>query len=1012
MENNQQNTLSDDLKSILSKTSNFDALVGYFYFSGFQELYKELEDKNIRILVGMDIDRNILDKIESIKDFNIDNYLKDTNIVSKSAVRTNYVEEFSTIFNNTDNFDTPEATKAFEVFLEKVKNGTLEIRKTIKPNHSKTYVLTFKDEHKIPGHLDGYAIVGSNNLTYLGLKGQDEDYVILREPHYYIEKSERFNSLWNNSENIIITNKDISEEFIKEIKDKIWLYKIPTPMEMYQKVLLEYFSLEEDTTGIKGPNKITGGKFIDLKYQLDAINIGIDRINKFGGVIISDVVGLGKSIIASAIAHNLDLKTIVICPPHLEDQWIDYRNEFNFNCFTYTTGKIEEALERHGDDSEKLLIILDEAHKHRNEETDNYQLLHKLCSGNNVVALSATPFNNDPKDIYAIIKLFSTPGKSTLKTVENLSMSFHDLFKRYKKVRKNLRKKTKDKDYIEVESEANSIADELRKMIEPLIIRRSRRDLEQIDDYKKDLEIQEVSFSKVRDPELLEYDLGEHSKMYVETLEKIAHIEDEDSDIYLDEEENKVTSIIDNLPHGGAFIGARYKPASYLKENSEFIKKLISEEDGEESESSKEKLQRLKQAQTNIAKFMRRLLVRRFESSIDAFKSTLDNILVSSEEMLNWYEKLNYVPVFKKGVLPNAEFLADLDEKELDELFKKYEEKGLLKIPTTDINPSFKIDLELDIKLLKEIKDEWKNIDYDPKYEYFKALVEQSLQKEPNRKIVVFSEFTDTANSIYRRLTKDGYKRVFKYSSEDSSQENKKTIKRNFDAGLDKNSQENNYDLIIATDAISEGFNLHRAGTIINYDIPYNPTRVVQRIGRINRINKKVFEELFIYNFFPSDTGEEEIGIRGISTLKKSIINNLLGDDTRTLTSQEELRNYFIDIYNDEKSKIEKASWDAEYRNDYFSIANNSQIVDKLNKIPHRTRILKYSTGLNGVVTFAKKSGNYVFALGNKTSEVEVVSPEVGLRYFKDGIIDGKSKETTSNFQVIYEELKKHIFKT
>jgi hypothetical protein len=105
-------------------------------------------------------------------------------------------------------------------------------------------------------------------------------------------------------------------------------------------------------------------------------------------------------------------------------------------------------------------------------------------------------------------------------------------FKRYKKVRKNLRKKTKDKDYIEVESEANSIADELRKMIEPLIIRRSRRDLEQIDDYKKDLEIQEVSFSKVRDPELLVYDLGEHSKMYVETLEKIAHIEDEDSDIY------------------------------------------------------------------------------------------------------------------------------------------------------------------------------------------------------------------------------------------------------------------------------------------------------------------------------------------------------------------------------------------------------------------------------------------------------------------------------------------------
>ncbi len=107
--------------------------------------------------------------------------------------------------------------------------------------------------------------------------------------------------------------------------------------------------------------------------------------------------------------------------------------------------------------------------------------------------------------------------------------------------------------------------------------------------------------------------------------------------------------------------------------------------------------------------------------------------------------------------------------------------------------------------------------------------------------------------------------RVFKYSAHDASETNKRTIRENFDAG--NKTQVNDYDVLIATDAISEGFNLHRAGIVFNYYIPYNPTRVIQRVGRINRINKKVFDELYILNFFPTATGEEETRIKQISTL-------------------------------------------------------------------------------------------------------------------------------------------------
>ena len=148
-------------------------------------------------------------------------------------------------------------------------------------------------------------------------------------------------------------------------------------------------------------------------------------------------------------------------------------------------------------------------------------------------------------------------------------------------------------------------------------------------------------------------------------------------------------------------------------------------------------------------------------------------------------------------------------------------------------------------------------------------------------------------------------------------------VKQNFDASYKNEDQKNDYDIIVATDALSEGFNLNRAGAIINYDIPYNPTRVVQRIGRINRINKKMFEEISIFNFFPTDIGEQNTLIKGISTLKMLLINNIVGSDTKTLTPNETLQSYFKKQFDDADSSAAEKSWDNEYRNIYNSVKHN-----------------------------------------------------------------------------------------
>jgi superfamily II DNA or RNA helicase/HKD family nuclease len=985
--NEGNNTLSFNLKSILPNCDRIDALVGYFYFSGFKDLHDELKDKKIRILVGMDIDKKIIDRVSTLKDFNLDGGLVETRVSTRSGVKEEYLDTFSKFFNDTDCFDSEESQGAFKIFLDKIVDGTLQIKKTAKPDHSKIYILHNKPEFSMNGINPGMVIMGSSNLTFSGLKGQGEYNKILQEKHHYDDDVKRFEELWNDDENITIVDLESSENFVKEIKSKIWLYALPEPLLMYYKVLAEYFAVGE-IEDMKTPKSITRGKFSDLKYQKDAINLGIDRIKKFGGVIIADVVGLGKSVVASAIAHNMGLTTIIIAPPHLETQWKDYMSEFDFKGFVYSTGKIQDALDRHGEREGKLLIILDEAHKHRNEDTENYKILHRLCAGNSVMAISATPFNNDPKDIYALIKLFSTPGQSTIRTVENLSMSFHMLFKRYKNIRKDLRKSSTstDAERLEVKTESISIANELRKMIEPLIIRRSRLDLDEIEDYRNDLKEQGIAFAKVKDPELLEYDLGDMFELYRDTLEKISP-------------EDKTTS----------FVGARYKPASYIRPGSEFMKKLV-ENDDEDGVSAEEKIQRITQAQTNIAKFMRRLLVSRFESSVGAFKISLENMIKSSETMLDWYDNRGEVPIYKKGSLPDVEELNEMNDSEREDVLSKFEGKGLIRIPVEELDVRFRDHLEADIGLLRGIQKEWISNHNDPKFEFFKSKITESLKNDNQRKIVIFTEFSDTANYVFNRLSKDGVKRVLKYSSEDASDANKDVIKKNFDAGLDASKQSDDFDVIIATDAISEGFNLHRAGTIINYDIPYNPTRVIQRVGRINRINKKVFEELYIFNFFPTFTGEQETRKREISTLKMDLIHALLGEDTKTLTSSEDLKNYFAKQYKEENSKNESLSWDAKFRNTWLKIKDNPEIMKRVDAIPYRSRIARKGK-VSGVVAFAKKSGNYVFAYGDTPETVHVVSPQEALPLFDDTQEDEKSFATSADFEPIYKIAKEHIFK-
>jgi len=958
---NRNKTMLESLTNSLKQAESVDILTAFFYFSGFNALAEELKDKKIRILVGDTIDPETINDLCKAVNDNPDEYLE--RYASRAYKRLSnlqkkklYIDSFIGLFNKSPlakEFDESESQKVFKMFIDKLNDGTLEIRLTNEPNHAKAYILTNKPKTDKLNFEDekGVVFMGSSNFTYNGLLGQYEMNERFTDNAKYDEYKYKFEKLWNDSRTIDIKINNGNNEFVEELKKNLWYFAKPTPYSIFIRILFELYDTI-DNYKIKNPNEISSGKFINLKYQIDAIKIGLDCINKNNGVIIADVVGLGKSIIASAIAYNLDIqKTVIISPPHLLEQWNGYQQDFGLRGVKVeSSGKIEELYKNYAEDSTPILYIIDEAHRYRNELTETYQYLHQLTrsnANNKVILLTATPYNNRPQDLFALVKLFQTPSHSTINTVENLGIRFRELIARYNKLEEEGKREVNEPLKIELEK----LSQELRQLIEPIIVRRSRIDLIEIKEYAEDLKLQGIEFPKVVGPELIEYDLGDIRDLYINTLEKLSK----------------------------EFHCSRYNPSAYLIDNEAFMEKY-----GDFFEQTNIQL-----FQANLANFVRRLLIMRFESSKASFKITLDNIILSYENMKKWWEK-GYVPIKKSGYLP------DPDEAEIEETINEINDmdtepididkikKKAIPIPKDLFKDEFINHVEKDVELLSKIKKEWFNEDelgFDPKFEEVKIQIDNLLKENKKRKIVVFSYFADTAKYVKSLLEKDGYK-VFLYTGS-SKKSDRNIVRENFDASH-TGYKKDDYDIIIATDALSEGFNLNRAGVIFNYDIPYNPTRVVQRIGRINRINKKMYDNIYIYNLFPTDIGEQNTLVKGISTLKMLLINNIVGNDTKTLTTDETLQSYFKSQYEDANTDEKEKSWDNEFKNIYNIVKDNTNLKNEVMKIPERARIVRKNNKNNVAVSFAKRGNNALFAIAQPNEETaEIMGAEIVLKYYK-----------------------------
>jgi hypothetical protein len=238
----------------------------------------------------------------------------------------------------------------------------------------------------------------------------------------------KFNQLWQDA-------VDVSEKYIQTINTKTWLNQDVTPYELYLKFVFEYFKDElSQTSEIFLKNK--SGEQMDLEYQKQAVLNAKRILEEYGGVFISDVVGLGKTYISAMLAGQIDGKTLVIAPPALLNKnnpgswpnvFLDYWVPADFE----SIGKLDRILKRDFDKYSN--VIIDEAHRFRTETNISYEKLAIICRGKRVILVTATPYNNSPNDILAQIKLFQSSRKSTIPNLPNLEGFFGSLHQKLKK---------------------------------------------------------------------------------------------------------------------------------------------------------------------------------------------------------------------------------------------------------------------------------------------------------------------------------------------------------------------------------------------------------------------------------------------------------------------------------------------------------------------------------------------------------------------------------------------------
>ena len=867
------------LREMLGSSARADIAVGYFFISGFGAVADELEQlEKVRILVGR-TDRQVLEEVAlGLQQQQALRARLDADALVRRSQRSQIAQE--TVARVAEGVAVLPQEQATENAVSKLRDmvavGRLEVRTYLRsPLHAKAY-LCWYDNHAEPGA----AVVGSSNLTLAGFTGNTELNVRVTGDAEMTALRDWFDALWSDSE-------DISTDLVAEL-ERSWVLAETPPYHVYLKALYELYYTDVGSTELTVPPRDQ----MLTNFQLDAVRLGLSMIEAYGGCYIGDVVGLGKTFIGAELLRKLrvsypnDGPPLILCPARLKPMWELFNERFALGAEVVSHSMIavpadaefDEELGRYVDAVQsgqgivleqaypnRGPVLVDEAHNFRNVNQRSRGLASYLEAGDHkVVLLSATPQNLGPMDIYRQLRLFLHDTEHGL-NIEPLSLEayFHNaqLWLAYRAEYENY------KAAFSSWQTAGSIGApplppdkpsvpqaEVDQVLRPVFIRRRRKDIR---DQYGDTALVDGKPVRFPDPVLdnVEYRLD---KVYAKAGS-------------LDELEALLSR----------HKAARYRATEYIKEEVK----------------AKPEYRDLFRAGDRIARLMGVLLLKRLESSIEAFRSTLRSLMTSNR---NFREALaaGFVPIGSTATRLLAGQSFDVDDL-LDVL--RQEEQGrqesgrardkLVHGSADFETPRWVEDLDADYEVLEEISGRVQDIGAEDD-DKLRALRDFLARPDVQAgKVLVFSEAETTVEYLHRELNPEGKDSHIARLTGSTSQDAERVVKRfspTWNLGVHEALPGPEIRVLLATDIVSEGQNLQDCACVLNYDLHWNPVRLIQRFGRVDRIGTE-HQVINLHNMWPDVAVDAELSLTQRLHRRIQSFHDLIGLDSKLLSDAERL---------------------------------------------------------------------------------------------------------------------------
>lgn len=791
---NDKSSVKNYLSEWCSISKQMDIATGYFEIGGLLSLGEDWQklDK-IRIILGNEVTKRTKEVIDEVAVALLERF---RNSIEKEQEKNDFLIGVPAIINA-------------------MKSGKIECRIYDKNKfHAKAYITYFRDEYRnqfisamnIPS---GYALVGSSNFTKAGLTQNIELNVQVKDEVEQLQ--EWFEEHWQNGKDITDAILKVMEMHCKEF----------SPYDIYLRSMYEYFKSHEETVSEWEENDSVVYKGLS-QYQKDGYNNLIRIAERYSGAFLCDGVGLGKTYVGMMLIERFvkkERKNVVLIVPasarvsvwevtikKLIPEILE--GFYPFKIINHTDLLLEKNKNLMNQISQQAeVVIIDEAHHFRNRSSNRYRKLFDMMQTGcqkQMFMLTATPINNSFLDLQHLIELFTHRQEDFFSAAP---LGIHSLSGHFKKMEKQLDSLSGNAINDSIDMSGDIIRTD--KLVTELVVQRSRN-------YVKRSLIAEkgnnVLFSYRQPPTVANYSLemsyGDLIQDFKESFDRT------------DKNGKKISilSLAIYSPYGeDYFIG---------------------------DQSSVDEM--VKGRQQQVVNLIRILLLKRFESSIEAFKETCIKIYIRLNKFLNDYKDVDKrhierTQAMQEDILRYAEEYAELNQTSLDDIEDSlpdyvWNTQESFNEDDFDIQALI-MDTILDMDTLaKFIKDMKKfNPDNDDKIHELKHILKEDTRIQ-DKKVIIFTEYRATALYIQRELEKAGFTDMYEIDGQTSGDRHEMVQRfAPYYNGCSSSEVNNEIKILIATDVLAEGLNLQDASCLINYELHWNPVRLMQRIGRIDR---------------------------------------------------------------------------------------------------------------------------------------------------------------------------------